>query len=333
MPLKAPKRTPEQLIEKMKEKNIRCELNSEDEIAEYLRVHNNYFRTASYRKNYEKYLEGENKDKYIDLDFSYLSELATIDMHLRFFVIKMCLDIEHSLKVSLLSDITVNEKEDGYLIVENFLLKNEHILTDIYYKSRSSYVGDLIKKFFDFETSEDENGKTVIDKVKINCPVWAFMEIISFGDFTKFYSAYYEIYPKNENYNGVLNSVKSLRNACAHNNCLIHDLRKGGTKPTKKISQFIASIPTISKSERKSSLSARAVYELTALVYLYSKVVFEPVKKHRLFELSDLVNDRMIRHKEYFQNQDIIKSSYKFFKKVVDFLIETTYNTDDIKKL
>lgn len=330
---RAPKRTPEELIQKMRDKNIRCELKSEEEIIEYLGMHNNYFRTASYRKNYEKFLEGENKDRYIDLDFSYLSELATIDMHLRFLVIKMCLDIEHSLKVGLLTDITTNDNEDGYSIVEDFLNKNEYIVKDIFYKSNSTYVGDLIKKFFAFETSKDENEKTVIDKVEINCPVWAFMEIITFGDFTKFYSAYYELYPKEENYTGVLNSVKSLRNACAHNNCLIHDLRKGGTKPTHKISKFISSIPNVTKSERKSALSARAVYELTALVYLYSKVVFEPVKKYRLFELNDLVNDRMIRHVDYFKNQDIIKSSYRFFKKVVDFLIETTYNTDDIKKL
>ena len=41
----------------------------------------------------------------------------------------------------------------------------------------------------------------------------------------------------------------------------------------------------------------------------------------------------MVEHKEYFRNQDIIKSSYTFFKKVVDFLIETTYNNNDNKKL
>ncbi len=329
---KAPKLTPEQLVEKMKEKNIRCELKSEDEEAEYLKMHNNYFRTASYRKNYEKYREGNNIGKYIDLDFSYLSELATIDMHLRFIVIKMCLDIEHSLKVKLLSDITVNDNEDGYSIVSDFLSRNKYILNDIFYKARSTYVGDLINKYFIFKTGNSESAANAFDECEINCPIWAFMEIITFGDFTRLYSFYYEAYPDMQNYSGVLNSVKSLRNACAHNNCLIHNLRKGGTFPTKKISAFISKISSISKSERKSALSARAVYELTALVYLYNEVVFEPVKEHRLCELADFINGRMIRHADYFQNQDIIKSSYRFFKKVVDFLIETAYNTDDIKK-
>lgn len=328
-----PKLTPDQLVKKMQEKNIRSEFKDANEIKEYLSIHNNYFRTASYRKNYEKHTEGENEGKYIDLDFSYLTELATIDMYLRFLLLKMCLDIEHSLKVLLVTDIAVNDEEDGYSIVKNFVDKYPKILTDIYYKSNSTYVGDLIKKHFAFEDSIDEEGKATFNLTKNDCPVWAFMEIITFGDFIKFYSAYYELYPIGENYTGTLNSVRSLRNACAHNNCIIHNLRKGYSKPSTKISQFISNIPNITKSERKSVLSVRAVFEITSLIYLYDKIVFEPVKQYRFKELSDLINGRMIKHSEYFEKQDIIKSSYNFLKKVVDFLMETTYNTDDNKKL
>lgn len=332
MALRAPKLTPEQLVKKMEEKNIRSEYKDAEEIKEYLSIHNNYFRTASYRCNYEKHTEGDKIGKYIDLDFSYLTELATIDMYLRNLVLKMCLDIEHSLKVALIADIAFNDEEDGYNIVEQFISKNDYILTDIFYKSNSTYVGDLIKKYFEFEYSEDENGKKNITLKKIDCPIWAFMEIITFGDFTKFYSSYYELYPLGVNYTGILNSVKSLRNACAHNNCIIHNLRKGTTKPTEKISQFVSNIPTITKSERKSVLSVRVAFELTSLIYLYDKVVFEPVKRYGLMNLYDLFNARMLKHADYFEKQDIVKSAYRFLKKVVDFLVETTYNVNDNKK-
>ena len=331
MSYNSPKRTPDELVHLMKEKNIRFEHMSEAEVKDFLSCHNNYFRTASYRKNYEKHLQGTDAGKYIDLDFSYLLELSRIDMHLRFLVLKMCLDIEHSLKVQLLSEITANNDEDGYGIVQDFLSKRTYLLTDIYYKSRSTYVGDLIQKYFTFDV-HIEDGKAVIDHYDVKCPIWAFMEIITFGDFTKLYDCYHENNPIRNNISGVLNSVKSLRNACAHNNCIIHNLRKGSTIPSARITTFVSSIPSVSKSERKSVLSVRAVYELTALVYLYNEVVFEPVRKRRFEELYKLVNERMLEHADYFFKQDIIKSSYRFFKKIVDFLIQTTYNTDDNKK-
>lgn len=315
-----PKLTSEQLVEKMKEKGIKFNIMSESEVIEYLDIHNNYFRTASYRKNYEKHTEGENKGKYINLDFAYLTELSTIDMHLRFLVIKMCLDIEHCLKVKMLSDITSDANENGYTVVADFLSKNEWIIEDIYRKQKSPYVGDLTNKYFTFDTHTSNSGNTIFDKIEIRCPVWALMEIITFGQFLLFYDFYYS--QKNQNgLMGTLNSVKSLRNACAHNNCVIHNLRKGYTRPSAKISKFIARIKSISKWERQDKLTIRPLYEIVSLLYLYDNVVFDTVKENRYKELNWLVNERMIKHADYFKQQQIISASYIFLKKVVDFLI------------
>lgn len=86
-----PMMTSQELIDKMKnEKGIKFEYMSEEDAIIFLSERNNYFRIASYRKNYDKHISGVNIGKYIDLDFAYLSELATIDMHLRLLVIKMC---------------------------------------------------------------------------------------------------------------------------------------------------------------------------------------------------------------------------------------------------
>lgn len=310
-----PKLSATELVEKMKTNGITFDIMNEDAAIEYFNTHNNYFRLASYRKNYDKYFKGDNAGKYIDLDFAYLLELSTIDMHLRFLIIKMCLDIEHSLKVSLLTDISANDKEDGYCIVKDFIAKNEWLLKDIYLKRYSTYVGDLINKYFSF-TSDTYT----LNTVDIHCPVWAFTEIITFGEFIKFYDFYYEYYSVNKNVIGILNAVKSLRNACAHNNCIIHNLRKGSTRPPKMLSDFIISIDTISKSERQSKLKIRPLFEIVSLICLYDHVVFEPVKSHRYEELRELINNRMLKHADYFKNQQIITASYNFLKKVVDFL-------------
>ena len=98
--------TSAQLIQKIKdEKGISFCIVSEKQAEKYLFNVNNFLRTASYRKNYQKYQKGYNTGKYIDLDFAYLKELSTIDMHFRMEVIHLCIDIEHDLKVKILQEV------------------------------------------------------------------------------------------------------------------------------------------------------------------------------------------------------------------------------------
>ena len=42
----------------------------------------------------------------INLDFAYLQEMSTVDMHFRFLINRMCLDIEQALKVKLVKDLS-----------------------------------------------------------------------------------------------------------------------------------------------------------------------------------------------------------------------------------
>lgn len=124
MPLK-PMLGVDGLIAHSKEKGITFEIISEDEAKDYLGRNNNYFKLSSYRKNYTKFPSGPRKDQYRDLDFAYLIELARIDVEVRHILLKMCLDIEHFLKVSLIKAVENNLQagngEDGYKIVTDFI--------------------------------------------------------------------------------------------------------------------------------------------------------------------------------------------------------------------
>lgn len=118
-----PKQSAQQLIDMMKNtKGITFKYMSEIDAEKYLININNYLRTAAYRKNYQKHSKGVNKGKYINLDFAYLKELSTLDMHFRFLVSKMCSDIEHDVKVQILKDIESNTSTDGYDLVNTLLL-------------------------------------------------------------------------------------------------------------------------------------------------------------------------------------------------------------------
>ena len=141
---------------------------------------NYYFKLKAFCKNYSKFSQGENAGKYFNVDFAYLQELSTLDMYLREIVLNFTLDIEHFLKVHLLKNISDNKDEDGYAIVEEFLSFHPEISGGEYKrKSKDSYCEDLI------------------EKNKDRFPIWAFVEVLSFGDLINFCDTYYRKYPSN----------------------------------------------------------------------------------------------------------------------------------------
>ena len=166
----------------------------------------------------------------------------------------------------------------------------------------------------------NDNNKHEIENYE-ECPVWVLMELLSFGSIINFYLYYYE--SKNEPHikRGILNLIRNLRNAAAHNNCIIYDLNKSTTSPPSDISQFVSKIDTISKERRKKQLTSRAILEFVTLMYIYDKCVHGKVKKHRFREINELINNRLRLNKDYFRSNDLLCSAYNFVKQVTDFVI------------
>ena len=112
----------DELIDHMKARGIKFEIISESEARDFLTKNNYYFKLASYRTLYAKCPEGSSREgQYQNLDFAYLKELSTIDMHLRYIIVEMCLDIEHAIKVQLINAVTQNSDDDGYQLIKLYL--------------------------------------------------------------------------------------------------------------------------------------------------------------------------------------------------------------------
>jgi hypothetical protein len=141
---------------------------SEEEAKHFLAEHNYYLKLASYRANYKKYSSGKRIGQYQNLDFAYLKELSTIDMHLRYIIVQMALDIEHYLKVKLLSSIEDNPDEDGYHLIQCFFADDNNFsaLKEIQRHKSSDYCKSLIEKY----------NKCIYDFV---CLVYAYNEIVT----------------------------------------------------------------------------------------------------------------------------------------------------------
>lgn len=316
-----PKLTSIELVQKMRdEKGITFKYFSEEEAAEYLSNVNNYMRTASYRKNYTQYQNGKNAGKYERLDFAYLKELSTIDMYYRGILSKLCLDIEHALKVRIVKDIVCDEEINEYDIVYRFLKNNSFIVESIARKHSATYTNGLIENYFEVSKENKHEGKNSHNIILAydDCPAWVLVELLSFGDFLKFYEFYYDSPPIRV---GLLNIVKSLRNGAAHNCCMLSNLNQGTSKPAREIKEFVKNIEGITKSQRQACLRSRPLFEFVTMLHVYVSVVSPKVKYYHLLELKQFIYGRMKEKKNFFISNALITSRYDFVKKVLDSLI------------
>ena len=296
----------DQQIEHMKSKGITFDLFSEDQAKEYLRKNNYYFKLKSYCKVFEKYQYGEKKGQYVNLDFAYLVELAILDMHLRHFIIQATVDLEHIVKVNLLNDFNDTES-DGYEVIDGLFNAFPEIHDKIIYEKKS-YNSDLIEKL-------ESDGYAI----------WNIIEVLSFGDFIKLYSYFYGAYPgalKGVSYEYPMRAIKSLRNAAAHNTCLLSQLNKQqneNTNPNRKVSSFVSQkVPSIGKTQRKSCMSYQLINDFVTLLYMINNLTSGGMRDNILKNLNELVNVRMIKHSDYFQKNNVLVSVYDFIKKIID---------------
>ena len=312
---KKPILTSAKLVESLENRGVTFDKVSKEEAEKYFLVKNNYFRTACYRKNFEKNKMGENKGKYIDLDFSQLVEISVLDMRYRYLIVHMCLDIEHALKVSLVSYFEENNV-NTYTYVSRFLEEYEYIKANIVRMRNKSYCNNIIEKYFIFD---DENN--LIDWS--NCPGWVMVEILAFGDFLEFYFFCKQELEGEEDLTDIsknksaLYLIKNLRNACAHNNCIFENLRPKQSKPPTIVRKRVKERSKFSKDTINKKLTVRPILEFVTLILVYDELVSETIKEHRISELKLLFFERMRKNKEIFMKNSLLLSSYNFIEDII----------------
>ena len=299
----------DELIQHMKNRGITFNEISENDAKQFLQNNNYYMKLAAYRANYDKCDTGKRQGQYKKLDFGYLKELSTIDMYLRYIVLDMCLDIEHVIKVRLIKNITNNPSEDGYDIVRKFIAQDDNlrILKNIRSHKSGEYCKDLIEKYYPY------------------FPVWVFVELISFGDLLYFCSFYEKIYGVQIINNKLMNTVRDVRNAAAHSNCLLNKMTEkiDSTKQVNnEISSFIIGMKNISKTSRVNNLSYKFTNSFVTVLYVYDSLMNEIPKQKRYKEIQEFMNGRVVKNKQFFQSNSKIVGVYNFHKKVIDNLVK-----------
>lgn len=144
---------------------------------------------------------------------------------------------------------------------------------------------------------------------------------MSFGKFIDLYQLYYFIYKAPENFSSFLGSIKFLRNAAAHNNCLLNSLKAPYNvtiHKTKEIQTELTKIKTLSKKQKEKWMSNPVIHDFIRLVYVYVRLIkSNGIKQKGICELNELFTNRMLRHKIYFEKNDTIVESYRFVSKII----------------
>ena len=274
---------------------------NEEYAKNFLMEHNYYFKLKAYAKLYSK-IDG----KYQNLDFACLQELSTLDAELRKIILKMCVDIEHFLKVRLLKDISENPKEDGYSIINEFFALYPECHDKITNKS-NRYTKNLIEYLNENEFA-----------------IWNTIELMTFHDIVSLVKLYYEKYPAHDMGKILccLFSVRCIRNAAAHNNCLLNTLARNfseGFRPTRLLIQEMSQL-NVSVKTLDNKMSTIVIHDMVAVFYTYEHIVTSDKSKEYTYkEASKFFSDRLFKRKYLFENNALILTNFEFLKKVVDF--------------
>ena len=308
MEIVKPKLSLDGQIEHLKEKGVLFNIMDEAEARDYLGQHNNYFKLTAYRKNYDKHPAGENKDKYINLEFAYLVDIAVIDMQLRYRIVHMALDLEHHTKLQLLRKMD-EYNEDGYQVVQDYI----------------DSLDEKQRKIFDSEINRNKGNiycGDIIAKYEGAFPVWAFIEIVPFGRLVAFYGFCADRFSdksmKDTFYR--LLTCKEIRNASAHSNCILNNLKaKTAAHSTNAaVTSELMKIKGMNTNFRKNRMSNARIQQVVTLLYTHKDMVeSEGIKRSESEDLKKIM-ERVDKNYDYYNTNPMIKGTFEFLKLVVD---------------
>ena len=199
--------------------------------------------------------------------------------------------------------------EDGYSLVRDFVVgmddKERRILYGEIARNRhNTYCGDMVRKY------------------EGHFPIWVFLELLSFGKLCSFYRFCAERYGRRdmvENYYR-LRMCQILRNAAAHESCILNDLtgRKSRVRTDEQLSRALAEIPEITKGGRLKKMSNERVQQITTLLFTYRQMAQSGEDHVYQCEKIKSFVERLNRSRPYYSDNSLVDSIFEFIEILID---------------
>ena len=117
----------------------------------------------------------------------------------------------------------------------------------------------------------------------------------------------------------IIQAVKSLRNACAHNNCILNNLSAGKPiyEPWHDVMQELSGISSIGPGQRRAKMSNDRMQQIVTTLYTHRKLASRGVSEHRADSLALFV-ERMNKHVDYYCGNLQVSTGFEFLAKVIN---------------
>ncbi|KIN19780.1 hypothetical protein SC12_10185 [Lactiplantibacillus plantarum] len=279
---------------------FRIDKNEENDVLHFLKRKNYFYKLQSYIDCFEQQIKS----------FDMLVDISTIDMELRYVMLKLCLDIEHATKSYILRITTNDPKEDGYEIVKNVIETDDN---------PKKFKNDIFSNVTKFDTSD--NKKHILEPYAShfdNPPIWIVLELSSFGKLRGFLK-YLSTQKKNNSDLQYLERsfkyINILRNNCAHNNPLINN---DIFIDEKALPHYI--VTTLGSDGIWSEIYKRPLLLNTALALkAHKKLCSDSSHQHRIEDLNQWLE--RANQKKHLYSDCEIKKMIELMKKIVDIYV------------
>ena len=143
-----PMLNPEEQVALLKAKGVSFERCGEEQAADALARRGTFVHLASCRRLFQKHASGDDRGKYVRLDFADLLALDALDDELRKAFLAVSQDVERLAKTSMVTRASRLDDEDGYGIVADFMRAQQrryrsYIERDLSSRMSAGIVGDV----------------------------------------------------------------------------------------------------------------------------------------------------------------------------------------------